>query len=79
MVRYHVGPIQNLRDAVSAQRYLWALCLHCGRSKRLDPRPLAMVWGAVTLRAIKQRLRCQKCHRKRVALVVDDEEWLGRD
>lgn len=79
MVRYHVGPIETLRDAVRAQRFLWVLCLKCGRSKRLDPRPLAMVWGAVTLRDIKLKLRCQRCHARRAAIIPDDEEMPGRN
>lgn len=79
MVRFHVGPIERIKDAVSAQRYLWLLCLHCGHTKRIDPRHVAMVWGDLTLRSLKERMRCQRCHRKRAAIVVDDEEMPGRD
>jgi len=45
MVRYQIGPVKSLLEAVRAERLLWFFCLWCGHAGRIDPRELAGTLG----------------------------------
>jgi len=52
--------------------------LNTNTANDLDLRPLPMVWGAVTWRDLKMKLRYQRCHARRAAIIPDDEEMPER-
>lgn len=79
MARHHIGPIERLTDVAFERRSLWALCKSCGHAAKLDPRNLIALAGDVTLKDVQRRFRCQKCNKRRAAVVVGDEGWPGRD
>jgi hypothetical protein len=81
MVREHVGPIANLRDAVRARRSLWLFCRWCGHAERRDPRDLAFnVAANLTFDDLAARLRCRRCNaRGRAAVLVSEHRFPDRN
>lgn len=73
------GRVNGLQDAVIAKVLLWALCRHCGHTKRLDPVSLAYQHGPLNLDQLAGRMRCTRCGLKHTAVCPDYKQWAGRN
>lgn len=78
-MRAPIGPIERLSEACAAHTMLWILCVACGHAVRLDPRKLMSFNGDVTLRELREKMRCDRCKtRVRPAIVLTDQGWRTR-
>jgi hypothetical protein len=79
-VREHIGPINDLRDAVRARRLLWLFCRWCGHAERCDPRDLAYKTPNVTFAELAAKLKCRRCQtRGRAAVFVSEHAFPDRN
>lgn len=78
-MRSGTGPIERLSDACAAHLMLWVLCVGCGHAVRLDPRKLMSFNGDVTLRELREKLRCDRCKTSAPAAIVPSQHgWRTR-
>lgn len=63
MARIFSGPITTVREALQAERMLWAFCLLCGHATHMSPWAMAQRAGRdMTLREIAKLCRCTRCN-----------------
>jgi len=78
-MRPQFGPIERLSEACAAHNFLWILCVNCGHAVRLDPRKLIAIRGDITLRELREKLKCDRCKRRvPPAIVPSDQGWESR-
>lgn len=68
-----VKPPPNMQDIWWSKLKVWAFCLGCGHSDRLDPRRYMRVVRPIDMLSdFAKRLRCSRCRSKRVVCHLDD-------
>ena len=76
--KWHVANIHTVSDVLRAAHDLWALCLYCGHTKRIDTLSLSEKYGEQALDDLRRNLKCERCKQFHGQLVPYDGRRLRR-
>lgn len=68
----------TLEECIKAERDLWAFCRACGHAVRADTKSIVLKAGFVSLGQAEKRMRCRRCTKRGMCLLIPNEKWPTR-